>query len=188
VRPSMSCSRWSPRASTSSSMGPSTAFIHEFDMRRFVAGHKDGPLCRVAESCVHVSAGGHRSVRTHVATVGRSAVLLSARNGSDVFGASPHLVDSKAGVTAPVPVYGLGGGCGAHHGMSVPSQENAGRWGRLRQQCEPDGARRRFGWVAAGRCGAGIEVRGPWSGRERVDLDAVAHTLRISLLEVIHNA
>jgi hypothetical protein len=44
----------------------------------------------------------------------------------------------------------------------------------VRKQRESDGARRRFCRVAADRCGAGIEVRGSQTGRERVDEDAVA--------------
>jgi len=42
------------------------------------------------------------------------------------------------------------------------------------QQCKAYCARGRFGWVAARGCGLGVEVRGPQTGGERVDLDPVA--------------
>jgi hypothetical protein len=43
----------------------------------------------------------------------------------------------------------------------------------VRQQCEPDGTRRRFAWIAAGGYRAGIEVRGTQPGRERIDLETI---------------
>jgi len=65
--------------------------------------------------------------------------------------------------------------CVFHHGHDrpVPGDQLAGG-AVIREQCEPDGTRRRLGWIAADRCRTGIEIRGPQAGRERVDLDAVA--------------
>ena len=57
------------------------------------------------------------------------------------------------------------------HDRPVPREQLAGG-AIVRQQCEPDGARRGFGWVAAGG-GLGVEICGPQAGREGVDLEPV---------------
>jgi hypothetical protein len=73
-----------------------------------------------------------------------------------------------------VAVDGPGGG-GGHHGTTVSSPENSWPVGLSSgEERESDGARCCFGRVAAGGCGAGVEVGGTQARRERVDRDAVA--------------